>query len=139
MLSNSVTRATPSHFGIYVTELERMVDFYSTVFGLTITDKGRGHTFKSDLVFMSASPDQHHQLVLVSGRPKEATFSTVMQISFMVPSIQFLRDIKATALSPAEPLVTLHANLVSQLLTGASLPVPPAWASPAALPALGNW
>lgn len=99
MLSQSVTRATPSHFGIYVTELEPMVDFYTTVFGLTITDKGRGHTFKSDLVFLSASADQHHQLVLVSGRPKEATFSTVMQISFMVPSIQFLRDIKATALA----------------------------------------
>lgn len=40
-------------------------------------------------------------------------------------------DIKPTALSPAEPLVTLHANLTSQLLTNASLPVPPGWASPA--------
>lgn len=40
-------------------------------------------------------------------------------------------DIKPTALSPAEPLVTLHANLVSQLLTSASLRVPPDWASPA--------
>ena len=98
MLSLSVTRPTPSHFGIYVTDLERMVDFYSQVFGLTITDTGRGHTFPSDLVFMSASPDQHHQLVLVSGRPKEATFSTVMQMSFIVPAIQFLRDIKALAL-----------------------------------------
>lgn len=38
-------------------------------------------------------------------------------------------DIKATALSPAEPLVTLHANLVSQLLAGTSLPAAPAWAS----------
>ncbi len=99
MLSQSVTRATPSHFGIYVTDLAKMVDFYSMVFGLTITDKGCGHTFKSDLVFMSASPDQHHQLVLVSGRPREATFSTVMQISFIVPTIQFLRDIRAKALA----------------------------------------
>lgn len=38
-------------------------------------------------------------------------------------------DIKATALSPAEPLATLHANLMSQLLTDASLRVAPAWAS----------
>lgn len=98
MLSLSVTRPTPSHFGIYVTDLDRMVDFYETVFGLTITDRGRGYTFKNDLVFMSASPDQHHQLVLVSGRPKEATFSTVMQMSFMVPTIQYLRDVKALAL-----------------------------------------
>ncbi|MBI5518472.1 MAG: adenylate/guanylate cyclase domain-containing protein [Desulfovibrio sp.] len=38
-------------------------------------------------------------------------------------------DIKATALSPAEPLATLHANLMSQLLTGANLRAAPAWAS----------
>ncbi len=95
----SVTRPTPSHFGIFVTDTERMVDFYTQVFGLTVTDRGRGRTFQSELVFMSASVDQHHQLVLASGRPKEATFSTVMQISFAVPSIQHIRDIQAGALA----------------------------------------
>jgi len=95
----SVTRPTPSHFGIYVTNVERMVAFYTAVFGLTVTDRGVGGTFKSELVFMSASPDQHHQLVLASGRPPEATFSTVMQISFLVPSIQHIRDAKAAALA----------------------------------------
>lgn len=94
----SVTRPTPSHFGIFVTDLERMVDFYTRVFGLTITDRGRGRTFQNDLVFMSASPDQHHQLVLASGRPESAAFSTVMQISFVVPAIQDLRDARAAAL-----------------------------------------
>ena len=98
MLSLSVTRPTPSHFGIFVTDLEKMVDFYTRVFGLTITDRGRGRTFQSDLVFMSASPDQHHQLVLSSGRPADAKFSTVMQISFIVPAIQDLRDVRAAAL-----------------------------------------
>ncbi|MDO8371692.1 MAG: VOC family protein [Pseudomonadota bacterium] len=95
----SVTRPTPSHFGIFVTDTERMVDFYTQVFGLTVTDRGQGRTFKSELVFMSASPDQHHQLVLASGRPEEASFSTVMQISFAVPSIQHIRDIQALALA----------------------------------------
>ncbi len=92
-----VSRPTPSHFGIYVTDLERMVSFYTEVFELTITDRGEGKTFKKTLVFTSASADQHHQLVLASGRPAEATFSTVMQISFVVPSIQHLRDIWARA------------------------------------------
>ncbi|MDP2451197.1 MAG: VOC family protein [Polaromonas sp.] len=95
----SVTRPTPSHFGIFVTDTERMVDFYTQVFGLTVTDRGRGRTFKSELVFMSASPDQHHQLVLASGRPEDASFSTVMQISFAVPSIQHIRDIQVLALA----------------------------------------
>jgi catechol 2,3-dioxygenase len=94
----SVTRPTPSHFGIYVTDTQRMVDFYTQVFDLTVTDRGQGRTFKNELIFMSASQDQHHQLVLASGRPKEATFSTVMQLSFMVPNIQSMRDIKAKAL-----------------------------------------
>jgi catechol 2,3-dioxygenase len=98
MLSLSVSRPTPSHFGIYVTDLERMVEFYTQVFGLTVTDRGKGRTFQTDLVFMSASPEQHHQLVLASGRPAEATFSTVMQVSFIVPAIQDLRTIRSAAL-----------------------------------------
>lgn len=88
-----VSRPTPRHFGIYVTDLPGMVAFYTEVFDLTITDRGVGKRFKSELVFTSATPDQHHQFVLASGRPAEATFSTVMQISFMVPAIQSLRDI----------------------------------------------
>lgn len=95
----TVTRPTPSHFGIFATDTERMVAFYTEVFGLTITDRGRGRTFQTELIFMSASPDQHHQLVIAGGRPKEATFSTVMQISFVVPAIQSLRNIRASALA----------------------------------------
>jgi catechol 2,3-dioxygenase len=94
----AVTRPTPSHFGIYVTDVNRMVDFYTSVFGLVVTDRGEGRTFKNELVFMSASENQHHQLVLAGGRPKEATFSTVMQISFMVPDIQGIRDVRTKAL-----------------------------------------
>ena len=93
-----VLRPTPSHFGIFVTDLEKMVAFYTETFELTVTDRGVGRTFKNQLVFTSASPDQHHQLVLASGRPADATFSTVMQISFVVPSIQHLRDVSQRAL-----------------------------------------
>lgn len=95
----SVSRPTPSHFGIYVADLPRMVSFYTEVFGLTVTDRGVGRTFRNELVFMSASEDQHHQLVLASGRPEEARFSTVMQISMMVPDIQSIRDIRDAALA----------------------------------------
>ncbi len=94
----SVTRPTPSHFGIFAHDPARLVEFYTAVFGLTVTDRGRGRTFPVDLIFMSASPDQHHQLVIAGGRPPDATFSTVMQISFVVPSIQSMRDIRKSAL-----------------------------------------
>ena len=98
-----VTRPTPSHFGIFVTDVEKMVHFYKTIFSLTETDRGVGKTFKAPLVFLSASPDQHHQLVIAGGRPAEATFSTVMQLSFAVPSIQHLRDIKNQPQSWGQP------------------------------------
>lgn len=110
-----VTRPTPSHFGIYVTDVEKMVHFYTSVFGLIETDRGVGKTFKAPLVFLSASPDQHHQLVIAGGRPPEATFSTVMQMSFAVPDIQSLRDIrdKAVALGATRVLPLNHGNALS--------------------------
>lgn len=88
-----------SHFGIFAHDLERMVSFYTTVFGLKITDRGVGKTFRNTLVFLSARPEQHHQLVIASGRPAEATFSTVMQLSFLVQTIDDLRRIRADALA----------------------------------------
>ena len=88
-----------SHVGVFVHDLERMVSFYTTVFGLKITDRGVGRTFKNELVFMSARPEQHHQLVLASGRPADLTFSTVMQLSFKVEQLDDLRRIQADALA----------------------------------------
>lgn len=110
-----VSRPTPTHFGIYVTDLERMVAFYTEVFDLTITDRGVGRTFKNQLVFASASADQHHQLVIASGRPPEATFSTVMQLSFAVPSIQHMREIwaRAQARGATEIRGLNHGNALS--------------------------
>ena len=110
-----VTRPTPAHFGIYCTDLPKMVGFYTEVFDLTITDRGVGKTFQNELVFTSASADQHHQLVLASGRPPEATFSTVMQISFVVPQLQSLRDIwqKADARGATKIRGLNHGNAIS--------------------------
>ena len=112
---HKVTRPTPSHFGIYVMDLKRMTDFYVSLFGLTVTDSGRPAHFPRDLVFLSASKEQHHQLVLASGRPAGATFSNVMQISFMVPAIGDLRDIwkKAEALGATNIRGINHGNSLS--------------------------
>jgi catechol 2,3-dioxygenase len=110
-----VNRPTPSHFGIFTTDLPMMVAFYTEVFGLTVTDRGVGKTFKNELVFTSASEDQHHQLVLASGRPADAKFSTVMQISFAVPSLQSLRDIwkKAEERGATQIRGLNHGNAIS--------------------------
>ena len=91
-----VRRARLSHLGIFARDVARLERFYTEVFGLVVTDRGVGKVFKNQLVFLSGNPDQHHQLVLSSGRGADAP-STVMQISFMVDSLAELRDARARA------------------------------------------
>lgn len=88
-----------SHVGIYVWDLPLMVEFYQKVFGMIVTDRGIGRSVGAELVFLSGSPEHHHQLVLATGRPGDTTFSTIMQLSFLVPSIQILRDVRDRAVS----------------------------------------
>jgi catechol 2,3-dioxygenase len=88
-----------SHFGIFVHDVAVMEAFYTKVFGLVATDRGKGFKIHYDFVFLSSSPSQHHQLVLASGRPPEATFSTVLQMSFKVTTLDELRATKAAALA----------------------------------------
>jgi catechol 2,3-dioxygenase len=110
----AVARPMPTHFGIYVTDLPKMVSFYRDLFGLTITDQGEGKTFRNTIVFTSGTPHQHHQLVLASGRPP-GTPSTVMQIAFMVPSIDSLRELtaKAGVLGATDIKPLNHGNALS--------------------------
>ena len=92
-------KPTLSHMGIFVTDMDRMIRFYTEVLGLTLTDRGQGITFNNEIAFLSSDPEKHHQVALASGRPKDATFSTVMQASFAVGSLDDLRAVKAKALA----------------------------------------
>ncbi len=83
-----------SHFGIHVTDPARMEDFYTRVLGLLVTDRGAlpgGPT----LVFLSRDPDEHHQMVLVTGRPPGTDYNVVNQISFKVPALADLQVMHA--------------------------------------------
>jgi len=90
-------RAQLTHVGIYVRDLPRMETFYTEVLGLVVTDKGTSSRGDMRLTFLSASPTVHHQLVLVSGRPEDARFSTVNQVSFTVASLDELREVHRRA------------------------------------------
>jgi catechol 2,3-dioxygenase len=94
----SESRPQFAHCGIYVRDIDAMTRFYARVFELKLTDQGEGRHFKVKLRFLSASPDQHHQLVLASGRGVDAA-STVMQLSFKVSAIADLRRIRERALA----------------------------------------
>jgi len=87
---NVMPDAQLCHIGLYAFDLEKMVDFYSRIFGLTVTDRGyskRGF----NIAFLSRDPIEHHQIAIAEGRPKDAVFTTINQISFRVPSLEDLR------------------------------------------------
>ncbi|GAP35949.1 VOC family protein [Piscinibacter sakaiensis] len=112
----AVAGATPqlSHFGIFVRDIAAMTRFYTEVFGLRLTDQGEGRNFRMQLHFLSGSPQQHHQLVLASGRGAGAP-STVMQLSFKVAAIDDLRRVRERALAHgAEQMRGMnHGNALS--------------------------
>jgi catechol 2,3-dioxygenase len=103
-----------AHMGIACIDIDKMIDFYTSVFNLVLTDKGPGNTFPYMLAFLSANPSQHHQLAMAQSRPA-GTPSTVMQLSFAVPSIQHLRDLKKAAeeLGASRVLPLNHGNALS--------------------------
>ncbi len=86
-----------SHFGIYVTDIARMEDFYTRVVGLLVSDRGRLSPDGPDLVFLSRDPDEHHQMVLAGGRPPGVDYNVVNQISFKLPTLTDLKAMHARA------------------------------------------
>jgi catechol 2,3-dioxygenase len=106
-----------SHMGMYVRDLAGMADFYSRVLGFTVTDRGELPTphGRVELVFLSRDPNEHHQIVLASGRPEALAFNVINQISFRVPDLASLRHFhaalrgeKVTDVSPVT-----HGNAIS--------------------------
>ena len=87
-----------AHMGIYVQDRDKMERFYTEVLGLMITDHGEGRA-GMHLTFMSGNPENHHQMVLVTGRPDTSGFNPIQQMSFMVDSLADLREVHKRALS----------------------------------------
>ena len=80
------------HIGVYAFDLEPMVDFYSRVFGLVVTDRGYSEGRGVHIAFLSRDPTEHHQIAIASGRPKEAVHTTINQISFRVDGLEELQQ-----------------------------------------------
>jgi len=85
-----------SHFGLYVTDIGRMEQFYTGVLGLLVSDRG---TLPGgpQLVFLSRDPDEHHQVVLATGRPPGVEFNVVNQMSFKLETLEDLKTMHARA------------------------------------------
>lgn len=100
------------HIGMYVMDLEKMVTFYRSWFGLLQTDGGMGSSGKG--AFLSADPTEHHQIVLVVGRDP-ASKPTINQLSFLVDDLATLQAYYRKALAEGVPIsmVKSHGNALS--------------------------
>ena len=83
--------AQASHIGIYVHDLPKMEDFYTRVLGFTVTDRGKVRGM--DIVFTSWDAKDHHQVILVAGRPRELAYNHINQMSFRVASVEDLQTV----------------------------------------------
>ncbi len=80
-----------SHLGLFVSDIHQMKSFYTRVLGLYVTDEGPFPDGQY-LVFLSKDPEEHHQVVLVEGRPPSLDFNSINQVSFFVDDLQQLKD-----------------------------------------------
>ena len=87
-----------SHIGLFVTDMQRMRDFYIRLLGFKVMDEGALRKGSPRLTFLSKDPKDHHQIVLVEGR-EPGTRSTVNQITFRVASIREVRKMHDLAVA----------------------------------------
>lgn len=82
-----------THVGIHVTDMNRMVDFYTRVVGFAVSDRGPRLQGGGEIAFMTRDPREHHQLVLATGRPANLPFNMVNQLSFLVDGLATLKTL----------------------------------------------
>jgi catechol 2,3-dioxygenase len=102
-----------SHLGIFVSDLAKMSAFYRQ--GLQFTQTDTGDLGAVQLVFLSRDPQEHHQIVLATGRPENMPFNVVNQISFRVPDLPTLRAFHSRTLAHGawDMHTVTHGNAIS--------------------------
>jgi catechol 2,3-dioxygenase-like lactoylglutathione lyase family enzyme len=93
--------------------MARMVDFYTRFLGFAVAD--RGPSPNGEIVFLTRDPREHHQFVLVSGRPADLQFNIVNQLSFRVDSLATLKELHEGLRNEAVAEITTltHGNALS--------------------------
>ena len=76
-----------SHVGLFVTDVPRMIDFYTRVLGFVVSDAAEDGRIN----FLSRNPSDHHQVVLVRGRATGPDTQMVQQVSFNVGTLANVR------------------------------------------------
>lgn len=87
-MAKSQPPASLSHAGFHVYDMSKMVKFYTTVFGLKVTDRN-----KDEIAFLGADPKDHHQLIMIGGRTGKGDKKHYSHMAFRVPDITTLKKV----------------------------------------------
>lgn len=109
---------TVSHFEIRARDPSAMAKFYTEVLGFIVSDRGvldRGPAKGRELIFLSHSPDEHHQIVLIPAEPGAESGNAgggIGHVAFRVDSLDEVRRVYETVrhLPLAKPEPVSHAN-----------------------------
>lgn len=107
---------TVSHFEIRARDQAVMEKFYTETMGFIVSDRGvlnAGPMKGRELIFLSHSPEEHHQIVLIPTDAMEAnTGSGVGHVAFRVDSLDEVRAVyeKVRRLPHAKPEPVSHGN-----------------------------
>ena len=108
-----------AHCAFKVADMDAMLAFYNDVLGYALTGRGTmpaiGDEPECQIAYLSRDPDEHHQVIFMSGRDLDAPTS-VNQLSLRIMSLDGLREMEAAL--EAHPDVgplrrTCHGNSFS--------------------------
>jgi catechol 2,3-dioxygenase-like lactoylglutathione lyase family enzyme len=105
---------TVSHFEIRARDQKAMEKFYTEVMGFIVSDRGlltAGPAAGRELIFLSHSPEEHHQIVLIPSDDTDRG-GGIGHVAFRVDSLDEVRRVyeKVRMLPHAKPEPVSHGN-----------------------------
>lgn len=95
-MTNASLNLRLAHATIPARDLTRMVAFYTEVLGFLVTNRGEPLPGMGEMAFISQTPDEHHQIVLVqTADPAPRAFMLADHLAFRVGSLDDLRTLAA--------------------------------------------
>ena len=103
-----------SHAVLNVKDVDKILAFYTSTLGFTITDRGPMGENAPEIIFMSQDPDEHHQLAVAVLRKDEGASNSLNHLAFRVESFDNIKTLSGKLQSDSVDILPLsHGNTLS--------------------------